>query len=182
MKKIIILITIIAPIFSSCGIYKSYTRPDVEVENLFGDNFEETDTATIANLSWEEVFTDTHLQELIYKGLESNLDLEIAKSRIEQAETKLLYAKLSYLPSLSLDMQGSISSYNGSKATKTYQLPANASWELDLFGKQTNIKRQKEAALEQSNLYRQAVQTQLIANIANSYYTLVMLDREWEIC
>ena len=72
-------------------------------------------------------------------------------------------------------------SYNGSKETKTYQLPANASWELDLCGKQTNIKRQKKAALEQSNLYRQAVQTQLIANIANSYYTLLMLDRQLEI-
>lgn len=66
----------------------------------------------------------------------------------------------------------------GAKAIKTYNLAASASWEIDLFGKVTNAKREALAALEGSRAYRQAVETQLIATIANSYYMLLMLDRQ----
>ena len=180
MKKLMI-ITTVAVLLSGCGIYKPYSRPEVKTDNLFGETVETGDTATIANLHWEDMFTDTHLQQLIHKGLENNTDLQIAQLRITQAEASLMSAKLAYFPSVSLNPQGSLSSYDGSDVAKTYQLPVNASWELDVFGKQTNVKRQKEAAVEQSDIYRQAVQTQLISSIANSYYTLLMLDSQLEI-
>ena len=90
-------------------------------------------------------------------------------------------SKLSYLPSLFLAPEGSISSFDGAKATKTYSLPATASWEIDLFGRLTNAKRGAKAALLQSREYEQAVQTQLVASVANAYYTLLMLDAQYEI-
>ena len=90
-------------------------------------------------------------------------------------------SRLAYLPSLSLTPQGTISRIGGNKATKTYDLAASADWEIDLFGKLLNSKRRAQAALEQSQAYRQAVQTQLVATIANSYYTLLMLDQQLDI-
>ena len=56
-----------------------------------------------------------------------------------------------------------------------------AKWEADIFGGLRNAKRRAQAALEQSEAYRQAVQTQLVATIANSYYTLLMLDEQKNI-
>ena len=92
-----------------------------------------------------------------------------------------LSAKLAYLPSLYLSPQGTISSFDGGKAAKTYSVPVTASWEIDIFGKLRNAKRQSQALYAQSQDYRQAVRTQVIAGIANTYYTLLMLDAQLEI-
>ena len=106
---------------------------------------------------------------------------QFARLQIEEAEASLMNAKLAFLPSFALAPQGTISSFDGGKATKTYTLPVTASWELDIFGRNTNVKRAAAAALHGSRDYAQAVQTQLIATIANSYYTLLMLDAQREI-
>ena len=111
-------------------------------------------------------------------GIRNNTDLNIARLRVKEAEALLLSSKLAYLPSLSLSPQGSLSKTENSKVTKTYNLAVTADWELDIFSKMTNAKRGAKAVLEQSKAYRQAVQTQLIATIANSYYTLLMLDEQ----
>lgn len=105
----------------------------------------------------------------------------LVDSRVKQAEATLLSSRLSYLPSLSLSPEGSLSSFNHQAVTRTYQLPVAASWEVDLFGNLLNAKRGAKASLLQSEAYKQAVQTQLIASIANSYYTLLMLDRQLNI-
>lgn len=104
----------------------------------------------------------------------------MARLQIEEAQAVLQNARLSYLPSLSLAPQGGVSRYDGS-TSKTYNLAATANWELDIFGKNTNAKRGAREALEGSRDYAQAVQTQLVATIAGSYYTLLMLDRQLEI-
>lgn len=115
------------------------------------------------------------------EGLAGNTDLGIARLRVREAEATLLSSRLAYLPSVSLAPQGGLSSYDGAKTTKTYSLAASAEWEIDLFGRLTNAKRGARAALENSRAYSQAVQTQLIATIANSYYNLLMLDRQLDI-
>lgn len=168
-------------LLSSCGIYTNYQRPDLQTDNLFGEGVETADTANLADLYWWEIFTDPDLQELIKTGLENNTDLQIAYLRIIESKAALQSAKLAYLPSLSLNPQGTISSFDGAKASKSYQLPVDASWEIDIFGKLTNAQKKQRAALEQSEAYRQAVQTQLVASIANSYYTLLMLDSQLAI-
>lgn len=180
MKTIFSILTA-ASLLTSCGIYNTYERPEVETAGLFRDTVPTTDTTSLGNLPWRELFTDRPLQSLIEQGLSNNTDLRIAYLRVKQAEASLLAARLSYLPSASLAPQGTVSSFDGQKASKTYQLPVSASWEIDLFGKITNANRSARAALEQSDAYRQAVQTQLVATIANSYYTLLMLDSQLAI-
>lgn len=165
-------------LMTGCSIYKPYSRPEVQTEGLYRDLEETKDTASIATLGWRNLFSDKNLQALIDKGLERNTNLRVAHIRVKAAEAVLMNARLSYLPSVVLTPDGSISGTEGAKAIKTYNLAASASWEIDLFGKVTNAKREALAALEGSRAYRQAVETQLIATIANSYYMLLMLDRQ----
>ena len=181
MKKILLCLFLIVEL-SGCHIYKAYERPDVAVtDSLYRQPVQPTDTASLASLSWRELFTDPQLQQLIETGLRNNTDLNITRLKVKEAEALLMTSRLSYLPSLSLTPQGNLTSVDGSKASKTYNLAASADWEIDLFGKLLNAKRGAQAALEQSEAYRQAVQTQLVATIANSYYSLLMLDRQLDI-
>ena len=173
-------------LLSSCNVYKRYSRPDTDVQGLYRDPVSAgdtlvSDTSNMGNLPWEKVFTDPHLQTLIRQGLEQNSDLQTALLKVKEAEAGLMSSRLAYLPSLGLSPQGTVSSFDKAAASQTYTLPAVASWEVDLFGKLTNAKRGAKAALLQSEAYRQAVQTQVISSIANSYYTLLMLDRQLAI-
>lgn len=184
MKQITYIVITIVSAFtiSGCGIYSTYTSSEnSEITDDLYKYIEATDdTTNIALLSWREMFTDPYLQQLIETGLENNTNLNIARLSVEQAEASLSAARKAFLPSLSLEPQGSLSSFNGS-SSKTYNLSLTSSWEIDVFGKLRNEKEQSVAALEQSVAYRQAVQTQLIATIAGSYYSLLMLDEQLEI-
>ncbi|MGN0233148.1 MAG: efflux transporter outer membrane subunit [Bacteroidaceae bacterium] len=172
----------VSGLLGSCGIYTRYSSPDLdfEVDNLYRTTLSETDSTTMASRSWREFFTDPHLQALIATGVERNTDLGIARLQVEEALGVLMNARLSYLPSLSLVPQAGISRYDG-ETKKTYNLGASASWEVDLFGRVSNVKRGAVASLEQSRAYVQTVQTQLVATIAESYYTLLMLDEQLAI-
>lgn len=182
MKKNIFTIAATGLLLSSCGIYNHY-KPVQEVpDQLYGEQPAATDdTASIADKSWNELFTDPHLAALIERGLANNTDYLAAQQRVKEAEATLLSAKLAYLPSFALAPQGTVSSFDNHKATQTYTLPVTASWELDIFGKLRNAKQQAKALYAQSQDYRQAVRTQLIAGIANTYYTLLMLDAQLAI-
>lgn len=182
MKKIIVM-SAAALVMSGCGIYNRYKPAEEVPEGLYGEEYTaagETaaDTACFGNLSWREVFTDPCLQALIDSALVRNTDLQAAQLKVEEAEAALLSARLSYLPSFFFTPQGAISSFDGNKATKTYSVPVTASWELDIFGKLTNAKRQARVGYEQTKAYAQAVRTQLVAGVANVYYTLLMLDAQ----
>lgn len=169
---------------SGCHIYKAYQRPEAIMPDSLYRQSEvaaEADSVSLASLSWRQLFTDPMLQDLIETGLENNTDLNIARLKVEEAEAMLMTSRLSYLPSVTLSPQGSVSGLAGEKATKTYNLAASAEWEIDVFGKVLNAKRGAKAVLEQSEAYRQAVQTQLVATIANSYYSLLMLDKQLDI-
>ena len=168
-------------LLSSCGIYTTY-HPATEVpEQLYGEEVVVSDSSSIASLHWRELFTDPYLVTLIEQGLANNTDYLAAGLRVQEAEATLLSAKLAYLPSLALAPQGTLSHLEGHKMTKAYSLPATASWEIDLFGKLRNAKRQSQALLAQSKDYQQAVRSQLIAGIANTYYTWLMLDEQLRI-
>ena len=180
MKKIIVLTTATA-LLSSCGIYTKYHPAETTPDNLYGEEVAVDDTTNFGNVNWRELFTDPQLQALIEQGLQNNTDLRSAQLQIEEAEAALMSAKLAFLPSFALSPQGTISSFDGGKATKTYTLPVTASWELDIFGRLRNAKQQAKALYAQSKDYQQAVRTQLIAGIANVYYTLLMLDEQLAI-
>lgn len=181
MKRIIIGLLLLTGL-SGCHIYRTYERPELSgVDSLYRVPAITEDTMSLADFSWKELFTDTVLQQLIEKGIANNTDLNIARLKVREAEALLTSSKLAYLPSVSLTPQGTIKSIEGNSPTKTYNLAASADWELDIFGRLTNAKREAKAVLEQSQAYKQAVQTQLIATIANSYYILLMLDKQLDI-
>ena len=169
-------------LLSGCGIYNLYSRPetDINTDSLYRMPVQSADSTTMATKLWRELFTDPHLQTLITTGLKRNTDLNIARLQIEESQAILTNARLSYLPSVSLTPQAGVSRNNG-ETKKTYNLGIAATWEVDIFGKVTNAKRGAIAALEQSCIYVQAVQTQLVATIAESYYTLLMLDTQLAI-
>lgn len=181
MKKHIITLVALSLSLSSCGIYTKY-KPATEVpDNLYGGEVVPQDSAGLGAMDWRELFTDPHLQVLIEQGLHANTDYLSAQLRVEEAQATLLSAKLAFLPAFALAPQGTVSSFDTQKATQAYSLPVTASWELDVFGRMRNAKKQSQALYAQSEDYRQAVRTQLIAGIANTYYTLLMLDDQLAI-
>ena len=180
MKKIILL-SAVTVLLSSCGIYSKYKPETAVPDNLYGEGIETADTAGIGDRDWHELFSDPKLQALIEQGLQNNTDYQSAQLRVKEAEAALMSARLAFLPSFALSPQGTVSSFDTRKATQTYSLPVTASWELDIFGRMHNAKLQAKAVYAQSEDYRQAVRTQLVAGIANSYYTLLMLDEQLAI-
>lgn len=178
MKRVLYIVTA-ALLVSSCSVFGKYSRPEVSTENIYGKDIHEaeiatTDTVTIADICWQEFFKDKHLQRLIEQGLNNNPDMQTAAQRIAAAEATLRSAKLAFIPGFSFNPQ--FRATTGSSAS--YSLPIAASWEVDITGKILNSKRSAQSAYEQSRLYRQSVQTSLISAIANSYYTLLMLDAQ----
>ncbi len=174
MKKILIPLIILVITMNSCALYKKPERPDITfVDSLYNRIPTADDYESIASLTWKELFADTLLQDLIEIGLENNTDLEIARLKVEQAEATLQTSKLAFFPNVSFSAQVNTSG--------SYSLAPNASWEIDAFGRLYNTKKGSEAALAATEAFQQAVQTQLIATIANSYYTLLMLDEQLEI-
>lgn len=180
MKKILLLTTATA-LLSSCGVYTKYNQQTTVPDNLYGENVVIEDSVGLGKLDWHELFTDTILQQTIEIGLKNNTDYLSAQLRVDEAKAALMSAKLAYLPSFALSPQGTISSFDNSKATQTYSLPAVASWEIDIFGNLRNAKKQAKAIYAQNKDYQQAVRTQLISSIANTYYTLLMLDEQLEL-
>ena len=172
---------------SSCGIYTKYERPEVNTKGLVRDSASIADTLAVAdttsfgNLPWRSVFTDPQLQQLIEKGLASNTNLLNAALNVKMVEAQLMAAKLAFVPSFTFSPQGTIASWDGNKATKTYSLPITASWSVDLFGNLLNQKRSAQMALLATKDYQLVVQTKVISNIANMYYTLLMLDKQLQV-
>lgn len=174
MKKILIpLVLILIITTNSCSLYKKYERPDISfVDSLYNKIPTASNYESIASLSWRELFSDTLLQECVELGLKNNTNLEIARLKVEQAEATLQTSKLAMFPSVSFSAQA-----NG----LGYSLTPSVSWEIDAFGRIQNTKKGAQAALAATEAYQQAVKTQLIATIADSYYTLLMLDEQLEI-
>lgn len=183
-----LIIGLAAVTLTGCkSLYGKYERPAVNTSGLIRDAVNDndtlavTDTTSFVNIPWRSVFTDPQLQTLIEKTLANNPDLLNAALNIDMAEAQLKVAKLAFLPGITFTPQGTISTWDGQKANKTYSLPVNASWDANLFGSLTAAKRSVQVSMLQMKDYQVAVQTKLIANVANMYYTLLMLDKQLQI-
>lgn len=183
----IILFASAAMMLGSCGIYNKYERPDVNVSGLVrdtarvADTLAVADTASFGNLPWRSVFTDPQLQSLIEYALEHNTNMLNAALNVKMVQAQLTAAKLAFVPSFTFSPQGTISSWDGNTPSKIYSLPVQASWSIDLFGNLLNAKRNAQMQLLYSKDYQLVVKTGVISNVANMYYTLMMLDRQLEI-
>ena len=167
-------------LLSSCSLYKKYEAHETVPTDIMGDVIQPRDTLSLGALGWRQLFTDPLLQELIERALQNNTDIKQAQLTIEQVQNDLASAKLGELPTLSFEPSGSLSRFN-SLATRSYIIPLQASWQLSIFGQATSRKRQAKARVQMQKDYHQAVQTNLAANVAATYYNLVMLDRELQI-
>lgn len=186
IRNIIILGLATLSLTGCKSLYGTYKRPEVKTDGLVRDPANDQTTLEGANdfgqLPWRDVFTDPNLQAIIEKALTNNPDLLNAALNIDIAEQQLGAAKLAFLPSLAFAPQGTITHFGSHvEATKSYTLPIASSWEIDLFGNLRNAKKAAQMAMIQMQDYKVAVQTKLICNVANLYYTLLMLDRQNKI-
>lgn len=186
-----ILLVIAAALLSACAV-KKYERPaTVSTDKLFRDEVS-ADSTTIADMPWQSVFKDPKLTALIQKGLDQNLNLKNAIQNIVQARATLRQSKLAYYPTLNLD--ASVTRTKQSEAglnfpaginintlTTTYKLGLSTSWEADIWGKLSSSKRSAFASYLATDAAKQAVQTQLISDIANNYFLLMSYDKQLEI-
>ena len=186
-KNKIIALASVAVLLNSCGLYNKYERPDVNTQGMVrdvvadNDTLAVTDTASFGNLPWRSVFTDPQLQQHIEYALAHNTNLLNAALNVKMVEAQLISAKLAFVPAFSFTPQGTIASWDGGKASQTYSLPVNASWSIDLFGNLLSLKRSAQMSLLATKDYQLVVKTNLIAGVANSYYTLLMLDKQLEV-
>lgn len=177
------LIGVVALSMTSCGLYKKYEMPEsTQIISDMKTAFTETpDSTSLPYLSWQQVFTDPMLQNLIRTALTNNRNLDNARLNVDIARAQLKGAKLSYFPSVAFAPNGGGSSIGGSDMSWSYQLPLQANWEVDVFGKLLNSKRAAEVSLEQAEYYRQSVQSQIVCGVASTYYTLVLLNQQLEL-
>lgn len=179
LKKVIYGASISAAmaILNSCGLYSSYERPRAEFDTTkIGISQDSADTK-LSTMAWRTLLTDSSLVKLIELGLTNNTDLRIAQLKADEAAATLTASRLAMLPSVGISADGRV---NKSSAN-SFSITPTASWEIDIFGKQRNLRKSAEAGFYASEAYRQAVQTSLIASIAEGYYTLLMLEEQLSI-
>lgn len=184
--KIIFLIALALTV-QSCFVAKEYKRPELKTENLYRNEIVATDTISLADVAWKNVFTDPILQQYIQKGLDNNLDIKIAMQNIAAAEATMKQGKAGFYPTFStsadwthqeLSRNSQFGALLRDRSTDQYQLTGNLSWEADIWGKIRSNKRAANASFLQSTAANQAVKTQLIANIAATYYQLMAIDAQ----
>lgn len=191
MKRISILtvnfLTLL--LLTSCGVLKTYERPaDIRTDGIYGDA-QSGDSLGFGDLKWRELFTDPTLQALIEKALAQNTNILNTDLQLQEVEYALKASKLAFAPSIYFTPSGTISklydpygrdqySAMTSGNSKTYALPVTLGWQNVNFLQLRNQKKGAEVSREQLINAKQAVQAALVANVANMYYTLAMLDEQ----
>jgi len=186
-----VLLLVVAVILQSCFVARDYVRPDLGIETkaLYRTENLPTDSVSMAEVSWKDLFTDQYLEQYIDEGLQNNMDIRIAIQQMIAAEAYAKQGKAGYLPTLSVGPNYTHQEYSEnsqfgsifSTGLDTYDITANLSWEADIWGKIRSNKRASQADYLQSVAGHQAVKTQLISNIANTYYNLLALDAQLEV-
>mgnify|MGYP002523031160 CR=1 FL=1 len=180
--KNIIVAAAVSMMLTGCGLYNKYEKTVEDPADPFGTAVGvNTTDESIAQMSWREFFSDPLLQQLIDQALANNTDLNTARINIEKSEISLKAKKLAYLPSIYFSPQGSLSKFGSNEWSKSYSIPLDVSWDIDVFGSITNKKRAAQAALLQAQMTEESTRSNLISSIAQQYFYLQLLDRELEI-
>ena len=184
MKRLsnIFVTVAVGMMLTGCGLYDKYEQKAEAPADAFGTiQNASAGGESLAQMSWREFFTDPQLQQLIEQVLANNTDLNSARIAVEKSEASLKAAKMAYLPSLYFSPQGTLAKFDDNPWSKTYNLPLQLSWDVDVFGSITNKKRASQAVLLQAQMGEEAVRTNLISAVAQQYYMLQLLDRQLEI-
>ena len=173
-------------LLSGCKTYSSYhsdsTAHDVLKAQLSAVGVSTADSV-VGDLpaDWREAFTEPRLVALIDEALLHNSDLQTAHLQVQAAKAALRSAKGELFPSIGLAASKSKSRFKNDEfiaESSSYNLGAEASWEIDAFGRMRNAKRAAAATVEEQMAYEQAVRTELIATVATAYYQLEMYDAQ----
>jgi len=193
MKRFNLLgIMLLALIWSGCSVSKDLSLPEV-APGLFRYNIPK-DSSSIGDLPLKSFINDLTVQNLIDTALLKNVDMQMALKNIDAAEVLFKQSKLGYLPDLKLQVAASssrpsdnslnglsLNQFTGSTHIEDYNANLGLVWEADIWGKIRNQKAGALASFLQTNEARKAVQTRLVANVAQGYYNLLMLDAQLEI-
>ncbi|MBK0368408.1 efflux transporter outer membrane subunit [Flavobacterium agrisoli] len=186
----IALLIFSAIVLQSCLVTKDYKRPEVETENLYRTDSTSADSTSMANLQWQTIFTDPILQQYIKRGLDNNYDIRIAIQTLAASEAMMKQGKAGYLPTFSvgtdvthqeLSKNSQLGSIVRNTSIDQYQLTGNLSWEADVWGKIRSTKRAANAAYLQTQAANQAVKSDLIAQIASTYFELLSTDAQIKV-
>ncbi len=158
------------------------------------------DSTTIGSLSWKEYFKDTCLTKLIDSALVNNQELNITLMELAIANNEIMAKKGEYLPFLDVkagagaDKVGRYTTHGAMEATTEmepgkaipelvpdFQLGAFARWEVDIWGKLRNARKAAAKRYLASVEGRNFMITQLVAEIADSYFELEALDKQLDI-
>ncbi|TDU43321.1 NodT family efflux transporter outer membrane factor (OMF) lipoprotein [Gelidibacter sediminis] len=192
--KYLAMLTVSAFTLQSCYVAKDYTRPKLdEIEHLYRTDALPTDSLSMSDMSWKELFSDPYLVQYIEQGLQNNIDIRVAIQQVLAAEAYVKQGKAGFLPTLNANanatrsyfsdngQQGAARSGSGKDHYDQFQIGGNLSWEADIWGKIRSNKRAIEADYLRTVAAHQAVKSRLIADIAATYYQLLALDAQLEI-
>lgn len=174
MKNRMFLI-LVSALMVGCSVQKPV------VEEAVRPNLLEPDIILVDSVpmrSWQEIFVDESLQALISEALTNNADVRTMQLNVEQAAIQMRVAKLSYLPSFALSPSATVTKANGAPVSTSYELPLTMSWELNLGGQVEATKAASKYQWMNTQEQLKYTQLQLIASVANTYYTLIMLDEQ----
>ncbi len=191
-------------VMTACRVKQQYSITDLDLPDEFHlpDSVSQNLDSTL--IPWQEFFKDTVLNNLIDQGFEHNFELRIADKEIDINNAYYKQSKLNFLPSLNLnifEIEREWNSHNSSSGAETdwydhegktppedFYISTNnvkssaiLDWEIGLWGKFRNQKRAAEALYQESNVARRLLQTELVATIAEDYYSLLMLDEQLDV-
>ena len=173
---VIIIIIAIALMLSNCAVGPRFQSPKVDVPSAYIYESGDTRGDSLVNLAWWENFGDTTLNSLIEQALDSNRNLAIAASRIEQARLQFKMTRADLAPSVGLALEGEGTYTHQTKIEQEYSIEPNITWEIDLFGKLRRTSESARARMLATEQNYQAVMLSLAAKVASTYFNLLQYD------
>ena len=181
-------------ILTGCKVSKDIETPQPELPQEYRNASASTDTTSIATIEWKQFFPDTNLQELIGKAITNNYDMQTALKNIEAAQLQFRQTKWNNVPQAALNVSAnstipsenslnglSLNNFLNTSHIEDYNASISLSWEADIWGKISSRKKEALAQYLKSEEARKLIQTNLVANVAQGYYNLLMLDAQLAI-
>ena len=173
-----------AAVLSACSLAPDYTRPDLAVENQWPVGVNAAGERKVTDLDWHDLFPDPRLQAVIELALTNNRDLRIALARVEEARGLYGVQRADRFPGADLSIGRTGSRTPANVAGTAQDLKINRydgnlnllSFELDFWGRVTNLSEAARASYLASEENRRTVQLGLISDTANAYLTLQEME------
>lgn len=192
MKKEISKVVLIAStglLLQSCFVAKDYKRPELKTEETYRSTIVAQDSTTMSDLSWNQVFKDQLLQNYINEGIQNNYDLQIATQNVVAAQSYMKQGKAGYLPNITMGATWTHQEFSKNSqfgrlfngGLDQYEIGPKISWEADIWGKIRSNKRATNASYLQTIAATQAVQSQIVTNIASVYFQLMSMDAQLKV-